>query len=169
MNQCNVPTFRRPFGNLFDSFFSDALTRPLSAAQGSATSLAEPDCDCGSSCDGTCCAPGCCGGPSPATDIAETAASFVIALDLPGIAEQDVHVEALDRHLTIRAERKDTRDTESTRWHRKEQRHGSFSRTIVLPDTADTSRIEAKLAQGVLTVTVQKLEKQQPKKIEVRG
>ncbi len=139
MNHCNVPAFRRPFGNLFDSFFSDALPEVFPGAL------------------------------SPATDIAETASSFVIALDLPGIAEQDVHVEALDRQLTIRAERKDARDSESTRWHRKEQRYGAFSRTIILPETADTSRVEAKLAQGVLTVTVQKLEKQQPKKIEVRG
>ena len=57
MTKCNVPTFRSPLNNLFDSFFSDALPE------------AYPGCHC------------------PATDIQETAQSFAIALDLPGVAE----------------------------------------------------------------------------------
>jgi HSP20 family protein len=138
MTKCNVPTFRSPLNNLFDSFFSDALPE------------AYPGCHC------------------PATDIQETAQSFVIALDLPGVAESDIQIEALDRNLKIRAERKDAPQQDGTRLHRKEQRRGAFERTFLLPDTADTTRIDAKLELGVLTVTVQKIEKPQPKRIQIR-
>lgn len=138
MTYCNRPKFRSPLGGLIDSFFSDALPEAFPGAQ------------------------------APATDIAETQDAFVISVQLPGIAEQDIRVEMHDHALTVRAERKDVREQEGTRWHRKEQRFGAFERVVSLPQSADASRIEAKLGNGVLTVTVAKTQKPQPVRVEIR-
>ncbi len=138
MTCCNRPKFRSPLGGLIDSFFSDALPEAFPGAL------------------------------APLTDIAETKDAFVISVQLPGIAEQDVHVEMHEHNLKVRGERKDEREQEGTRWHRKEQRFGAFERIVSLPQTADAARIEAKLGNGVLTVTVPKTQKPQPVRVEIR-
>lgn len=138
MTCCNRPKFRSPLGGLIDSFFSDSLPEAFPGAL------------------------------APATDIAETQDAFVISVALPGIAEQDIHVEMHEHNLKVRGERKDEREQEGTRWHRKEQRFGAFERIVSLPQTADAARIEAKLGNGVLTVTVAKTQKAQPVRVEIR-
>ena len=138
MTCCNRPKFRSPLGGLIDSFFSDALPEAFPGAL------------------------------APLTDIAETKDAFVISVQLPGIAERDIHVEMHEHNLKVRGERKDEREQEGTRWHRKEQRFGAFERTVSLPQTADAARIEAKLGNGVLTVTVPKTQKPQPVRVEIR-
>jgi HSP20 family protein len=54
-------------------------------------------------------------------------------------------------------------------WHRRERGTGSFERRIPLPVAVDASRVEARLVDGVLTVTCPKAPEAQPRKIEVRS
>jgi HSP20 family protein len=139
MNQHPLATARHPLAGLMDSFFADTLPEAFPGAT------------------------------APATDIAETATTLVLSLELPGIAEQDVTIEIHDRNLKISAERKLADQPEGLRWHRREQRFGKRARTIVLPETANCASVDAKLEHGVLTITVQKHEKPQPVRVPIRA
>ena len=54
-------------------------------------------------------------------------------------------------------------------WHRRERGTGSFERRITLPVAVDASRVEAKLSDGVLTITCPKAAERQPHKVKVRA
>jgi len=54
-------------------------------------------------------------------------------------------------------------------WHRRERGTGSFERRITLPVAVDASRVEAKLVDGVLTITCPKAAERQPHKVKVRA
>src|SRR5438309_9523801 len=69
----------------------------------------------------------------PPLDVWETDIDIVYALDLPGIAEDEISIEFEDGALTVSAERERTEQVGDDRFYRFERRHGSFARTIGLP------------------------------------
>lgn len=105
----------------------------------------------------------------PAVDIQEDSDCFTITADLPGVQGKDIEVHAENGMLTIRGERDSQKKEEREGYKRIECSYGSFFRRFTLPDTADTDKISAKADNGVLTVTIPKHEKLQPRKITVEG
>jgi len=103
----------------------------------------------------------------PALDVFETDGEIVIALDLPGLEEEQVSVEVEDGILTISGKRERETKQEGDHFHRFERRFGSFTRSVTLPQGIDESRIEAKFANGVLEVHVPKPEERKPKRIQI--
>ncbi len=105
---------------------------------------------------------------TPAFEVKETAEAFVVKADLPGVSESDLDINVHQNVLTVSGARKaeERKDTETYSLY--ERQYGSFSRSFSLPDLADGERIEAKLEQGVLTLTIAKREKAKPRKIELR-
>lgn len=97
----------------------------------------------------------------PAVNMAETEDDFCITVDLPGIEEKDVQVEAMGHNLVIHGERKWKEEKKGKEFHRVESQYGKFERVVQLPDEAhiDPKKIEASYKKGVLTVKVPKLEK----------
>ena len=105
----------------------------------------------------------------PAVDIREDTQNFTITADLPGVNAKDIEVHAENGMLTLRGERDSQKKEEREGYKRIERSYGSFFRRFTLPDTADTDKITAKADNGVLTVTIPKHEKVQPRKIAVEG
>jgi len=105
----------------------------------------------------------------PAVDIKEDKDCFIITADVPGVTAKDIEVHAENGMLTIRGERENEKKEDREGYKRIERSYGSFFRRFTLPDTADTDKITAKTANGVLTVTIPKHEKLQPRKITVEG
>lgn len=105
----------------------------------------------------------------PALDVWETDDALVYAFDLPGISEEAISVEAEDSMLTVSAERERTQEVSEGRYHRFERRHGSFSRTVGLPQGVDEGQIKAAYQDGVLEIRVPKPEQTKPRKIEISG
>ncbi|HEY1329991.1 MAG TPA: Hsp20/alpha crystallin family protein [Actinomycetota bacterium] len=105
----------------------------------------------------------------PAIDIYETKDRYVVTAELPGIEPEQVEVSVEDSTLTIRGERRFATEVAEENFHRVERRHGAFARTLALPATADTDRIEAAFDKGVLTIQVPKAEEAKPKKIEIKA
>ncbi|MCW8828213.1 MAG: Hsp20/alpha crystallin family protein, partial [Gammaproteobacteria bacterium] len=105
----------------------------------------------------------------PAVDIKEDQECFTITADLPGVQGKDIEVHAENGMLTIRGERESEKKDQHEGYKRIERSYGSFFRRFTLPDTADTDKISAKADNGVLTVTIPKHAKVQPRKIEVKG
>ena len=111
------------------------------------------------------------GGPllRPAMDVVENDKEVSLRLDLPGLKPEDVNVSIDDHVLTISGQIGDTIEREGDRYHYRERRTGSFQRSLRLPSTVDTENVEASFENGVLTVTLPKLEQAQPKRITVKA
>lgn len=103
---------------------------------------------------------------SPSADVRETGTEFVFDVELPGVAREDIAVEATGNRLAITGELKQDEETEG-RYHRRARRTGRFSYSVTLPRGVDTERVEASLESGVLTVRVPKAEKAQPRRVEI--
>lgn len=104
----------------------------------------------------------------PPVDISETDDAYLIELEIPAVAVEDVTVEVKDAVLTIAGERARTED-ESRRSHRRERHFGSFRRNFSLPEDADEEAIEASAKHGVLLLSVAKRAKAQPRRITVQN
>ena len=104
----------------------------------------------------------------PAMDVIENDTSITVRVDLPGLSPDNVNVELQNDMLTISGEMGDTIEKENDRYHYRERRRGSFRRSLRLPQTLDTSKVDASFENGVLTVVLPKLPEAQPKQIEVK-
>ncbi|HEY6934901.1 MAG TPA: Hsp20/alpha crystallin family protein [Marmoricola sp.] len=92
--------------------------------------------------------------------------TFVIHLDLPGVATDTIDLTVEQNVLTVRAERRPPVD-ESAERIVDERTHGVFSRQLFLGETLDTDRLSATYDAGVLTITIPIAERAKPRKIEV--
>lgn len=86
--------------------------------------------------------------------ITESADSFTITADMPGVREDDLDISVKNNVLAIRAERKD--------------REYVYSKSYSLPAGADSSNIEASLDHGVLTVMIPKQPEAKPRRIQIK-
>jgi len=107
----------------------------------------------------------------PAMDLIEKNGGYQIAAELPGMEPEKVEVKLAGGLLTIKGEKSEERDEEQKDYHLSERRYGMFQRSVRVPDDVDADKIEAKFANGVLTVTLPKSEtaKAAEKKIEVKA
>ncbi len=106
---------------------------------------------------------------APAMDVFETEDKIVATLELPGIDPEAVEVSVEDSTLTVSGSREFTNEVKEDHYHRLERRYGSFSRSVTLPQAADTEKVEARFDKGVLTIEVPKVERARAKKIQVKA
>ena len=104
----------------------------------------------------------------PAFEVKETNEAFVLKADIPGVAESDVDIAVHNNILTISGTRNAEERKEGDSFALYERQYGSFSRSFSLPDTADGERVEAKLENGVLALTIWKKAEAKPRKILVQ-
>lgn len=106
---------------------------------------------------------------APSVDISENPEAIVVHAELAGIKAEDVKIDVENNVLTLRGERKsETKKDEGTA-HRVERFYGTFSRQFLLPRTVDAEKIEANLADGVLTVRLPKRTEVKPRQITVNA
>ncbi|KAI7749540.1 hypothetical protein M8C21_006282 [Ambrosia artemisiifolia] len=105
-------------------------------------------------------------------DWKETGDAHVFKADVPGLKKQEVKVEVEDdRVLRISGERNKECEEKGDTWHRVERSSGKFVRRFRLPENAKVDQVKAAMENGVLTVTVPKVEVKKPdvKSIEISG
>jgi HSP20 family protein len=93
---------------------------------------------------------------------------FVVAIDLPGIDPESIHLDVERNVLTVRAERPASTG-DDVEVLISERPTGSFSRQLFLGDTLDTDHIDAHYDAGVLTVRIPVTEQAKPRKIQITG
>ena len=106
---------------------------------------------------------------TPAMDLAETEDAFVLRADLPGVSQEDVHIELEDTVLTVSGERKADHETKGEGFYRVERSFGQFSRALTLPKGVDPEAIAASFTDGVLEVRIPKPEQRKPRRIAING
>ena len=105
---------------------------------------------------------------TPAVDVFEDKEAVKIVAELPGVKPEDVKISLENQTLSVRGEKKQVAEENTERVHRYERSYGAFERTFALPGTVDADRIEATFTDGLLTVTLPKVERARPRQIEIR-
>ena len=105
----------------------------------------------------------------PAMDVYETDDQVVVTVELPGVSAEDVDVSVEDSTLTVSGTREFSSEVKQESYHRIERRYGAFSRAVSLPPQVDTSKVDARFVDGVLTVEVPKIQKARSKRIQVKA
>src|ERR1044072_4209498 len=126
-----------------DRLFDDAFTRPLSLRDGGAS--------------------------APAIDMYQTDNDVVVKAALPGFKAEDVQINVTGEVLTIRGEIKREEEQNEKAWHIREQRWGSFERSVALPTDVVSEKAQADFDNGILTITLPKAEEVKPKTITVKA
>src|SRR5579862_1943375 len=93
--------------------------------------------------------------------------SFLLQLDLPGVAPESIELTVEENVLTISAERPAPPKGDDIESVIAERTFGLFTRQIVLGKTLDSERIDATYERGVLTVAIPVAEQAKPRRIEV--
>ena len=101
-------------------------------------------------------------------DIREDQDHLYVEADLPGFKKDEVDITLENQTLTIAAEKKaEATEEKKGEWLLNERRYARFLRSFTLPPTVDESKVDAKLADGVLRVILNKREETKPRKIQV--
>ena len=102
-----------------------------------------------------------------ALDLTETEKDYYVIANLPGIKKEEVKISIDKNQLSIEASHEKVEVTEKSVYHHKERFCGKYHRLIYLPENVDTSKIKAKMENGVLELTIPKAEEKQQKFISV--
>jgi len=125
-----------------DRLFDDAFTRPISMSAVSAM---------------------------PAIDLYQTADEIVVKAALPGLKPDEVQISVTGDVLTLRGEFKQQEEKKEATWHIREQRYGSFERSIMLSTEVQTDKAKADFENGILTISLPKAEAVKPRTINIKA
>jgi len=102
-------------------------------------------------------------------DVYQTDDAVVVKATAPGLKPEDIHISVTGDTLTLQGEVKEEREESGAQYHLRERRMESFSRSIVLPASVDADKAKAEFENGILTLTLPKLEEDKPKTITVKA
>lgn len=106
----------------------------------------------------------------PVVDVRETKDALEMKAELPGVTIEDVDVSVENGVLTLAGEKKREweENSEGEGFHVMERRYGRFERRFTLPRSVDSEKVSAHFDHGLLTITLPKVEKAKPRRIEVK-
>ncbi len=91
---------------------------------------------------------------APLSEASSDETAYRISMELPGVAEDDIHLTVENGLVSVTGEKKIEREEQGETWYFSERQFGSFQRSFRLPADADEGAVSASLKDGVLTVTV---------------
>jgi HSP20 family protein len=95
---------------------------------------------------------------APSTNIIENKDGFELQMAVPGFQKKDVKISLEKNVLTITSEKEAEKQTDDVKFARREFVYGTFSRSFTLPDTIDVENIKADFKDGILKVSLPKME-----------
>jgi len=108
-------------------------------------------------------------GVFPPMNITQDDSNFYVRAEVPGIKPNELSISAIRNRVSLAGKREIQREHEHVSYHRRERAEGSFNRTVTLPTEIDADGVEAKYADGILTLTLPKAEAAKPRQIKVRA
>ena len=101
-------------------------------------------------------------------DLAEKEDHYIISAEVPGVKSEDLNLKVENDTLTISAEKRDEYEGNEGGVLRRERSYGRTSRSFQLGSQVDAEKIDAEYKDGVLTVTLPKLEEAKPRELKVK-
>ena len=105
----------------------------------------------------------------PAVDVVEEDKQFVMKAEMPGLKPEEVDVKVHGNVLTLKGEHKASEEETKEGYRRIERRYGKFERSFTLPDNVESSKVDASLKDGVLTVTIPKCGESASRRVQVKA
>lgn len=106
-------------------------------------------------------------GRMPRLDVVDRDNEVVVRAELPGVRREDIEISLTGDLLTIKGETKREEKEEKGDYYRCETSHGSFSRTVSLPAEVNEAGARARLRDGILELTLPKVEKAKKRMISI--
>jgi HSP20 family protein len=103
----------------------------------------------------------------PKVDIIDRDEDIMVRADVPGVKRENLEVTLTDNTITIKGKTSEEKKEEKGDYFRSETMKGAFARTVYLPSDVDGGRAESSFRNGVLEVTVPKIEKARRIKVDV--
>lgn len=108
-------------------------------------------------------------GVFPPLNVTQDNDHFYIRAEVPGVKAADLSISALRNRVSITGKREIPKESDKVSYHRQERAEGEFSRTVTLPGEVAADKVEARCADGVLTLTLPKAEAAKPRQIAVQN
>lgn len=137
------------FDRLFEGFFPRGWLRPLQWERPMLAELAQMELKL------------------PKVDIIDREGEIVLKAEVPGVKKEDIEVSVDENTVTLRGKTSHEEKEEKGNYYRSEIRRGSFSRTVALPRDVDATRAKASFKDGILELTLPKLNKSKRVSVKV--
>lgn len=102
-------------------------------------------------------------------NVTEDGDSVTVSATIPGVKPDDISVTIEDGVLTIEASASEKTESDDGRFLLREWRTGEFRRSLKLPEGVDVDKAESSYTDGVLRISLPKLEAKKPKQLEVKA
>jgi len=106
--------------------------------------------------------------PMPKIDLIERDNEMLLRAEVPGIRKEDLEISVDESSVTLRGSVSHELKEEEGEYFRREIAHGEFVRTVALPSSVDTDKVQASLKDGVLELVMPKLEAAKRRKIQIK-
>ncbi len=108
-------------------------------------------------------------GRLPKVDVVDRDSDILVRAELPGVDKKDLDISITDNTVTIHATTShESEEEKEGEYYRREITRGTFSRTVALPAEVDADAAKASFKDGILELTVPKVEKAKRRRIEVQ-
>ena len=91
-----------------------------------------------------------------------------ITAELPGVSEDELEISVHQDTVTLAGERKNPEGSEGKKHHRRERGGGRFARTLSLPFRVDPEKVDARLENGILRLSLQRPDSDKPRRIQIK-
>ena len=105
----------------------------------------------------------------PAVNVWVSGDTALVTTEIPGVDTDALDISVVGKSLTLRGSRVAEELKEGDSYHRRERWHGQFTKTIELPFTVESGKVEAKFAKGILNIILPRAEAEKPRKISVKS
>lgn len=100
-------------------------------------------------------------------EVKENKDNVTVKANVPGVNPEELDIEVTADSVAINYETKKEKEDKSERVYTAERMYGAFSRSVSLPTSIDTEKVQSEFKNGVLTLTLPKKEEVKPKKVKV--
>ena len=107
-------------------------------------------------------------GAFPPLNVTQDEDNVYVRAEIPGIDADQLSISALGNRVSLAGKREIQLEPDKVSYHRRERAEGAFSRTLSLPVEIDAERVDARYANGILSLTMPKAETAKPRQIAVR-
>ncbi len=108
---------------------------------------------------------------TPSMDVVDLGDKYQLTVEMPGMSREEINIEVTPNDVEISAEKKTEEEEKKKNWLKRERSATSFYRYLELPEELKTNDIDAQFKDGILTLTLPKVEPKpshESKKVKVR-